>query len=91
VRQPSADSQKLAILAGSAVSMRKHWMRISHELMLAQARLQVPAVYTRRAELADTRLAAHARAAIAAHAESAIGAAAGPVARREMLTLRDRC
>ena len=27
-RQPSAASQKLAILAGSAVSMHKHWMRI---------------------------------------------------------------
>ena len=27
-RQPSADSQKSAILAGSAVSMHKHWMRI---------------------------------------------------------------
>jgi hypothetical protein len=26
-RQPSADSQKLAILAGSAVSMHKHWTR----------------------------------------------------------------
>jgi hypothetical protein len=28
-RQPSADPQKLAILAGSAVSIHKHWMRMS--------------------------------------------------------------
>jgi hypothetical protein len=28
-RQPSAASQKLAILAGSMASMHKHWMRSS--------------------------------------------------------------